>query len=151
MKRPIEPSEIRPGDLIRCEALDDDGFGADHILASEFRAGDRFYNPVVSSVRYYLLDRPEPAVEIPREPGLGWLGVYGHRELAIWRRGDEGLEGTPTLIYRVPRDITEFTRATAVPTEALDALRDEALTWARLDANSVVGKFLTAIDQANAS
>lgn len=156
MKRPIEPSEIRKGDLIRCEALDADGFGPDHILASEFRAEDRFYKPVLSSVRYYLLDRPVPAVVLPAEPTLGWVGhsvrpapgippsilAYWHQDETGWFNSHDGRGFTR-------ENITAFVPATAVPTDALDKLRGHSVLDGYGDLMDRVGDFLAAVDEAN--
>lgn len=153
MKRPIDAGDIRKGDVVRAEFRDVDSLLAG-VTAREYKAGhdcdggDR--NDRV--VDYFLLDRPAYAlVRIPEKPGLGWLAAHGHRELAVWRRGREGLEGTPTMIFRDPIGITEWTPATAVPTVALGELR---VAWGssgffRPDAVEAIRKFLAAVDEAN--
>ena len=94
MKQPIEPSEIRKGDLIRWEddrpAGDSNGIGA-----IEFTAKSDGYEWRENGA-HYLLDRPNPVVELPSEPTLGWLtartsaiGETPRRDLARWHRHEE--------------------------------------------------------------
>ena len=82
-RTPIEPSEIRKGDLIRVEWPDDN--------SREYRASrDGDNNIFGGTSRFFLLDRPAPAVELPTEPTLGWVHVEAEGRatsdtLAVWR------------------------------------------------------------------
>lgn len=160
MKRPIKPSEIRQGDLIRWEAGDNlpyPGYAAVEITADRDGMG-------MSNVgQHYLLDRPTPPVQLPEKPTLGWVTSpsRGGVDLDFWRyrgpgdRAGEGAwagidpDGTPRG-YGM-KNITAFVPATAVPAEALDELRNAAAEWSLLDPNSIVGKFLAAVDAAGAA
>lgn len=160
MKRPIEPADIRKGDLIRVEALrpSSQPWGDS---AHEFRAAaDRDdHGWVQTRFNWYLLDRPEPAVELPTEPTLGWMrhDVQPSRAipssiLAFWQYDEERnwLNSHDGRGFR-PDRITAVTPATAVPTDALDALRDyrHGLDWdVKTPAVRRIDKFLAAVDRA---
>lgn len=149
MKRPIEPSEIKRGDLIRA------GFGtvkSTRMTALEYRAesdGDRYSDDAVA---WQLLDRPAPAVESPTEPTLGWLhGPEPSPLLDMWvkqytQREEFGVSGEATGTWAKPSEVTAFIPAIAVPREALDILREghpvgRKCLW--------VSDFLAAVDEAN--
>jgi hypothetical protein len=160
-KTPIDPKDIREGDRIRIEAAEGRTFG-DGLTASEFIARE-FDNPAeFSYLRYYLLDRPKPPVDLPSEPTLGWVtSVGGEVALSTWR--PDFVQGGAIVATVDVRDsrafctgmkkyvdhITAFTPATAVPTEALDELRrehhDNVTFSSRYDS---VKRFLTAVDKA---
>lgn len=150
MKRPIEPADIRAGDLIRCEWPNDS--------ASEWRSktsGPAGWN--AERVSYFLLDRPTPPVELPTEPTLGWLeNVYGARILKHWFRGEGVAEAFDGDRWNFTKEVIGFTPAVAVPEAALDELRgvlaecsgkveDE---WPHMP--RAVERFLAAVDEANA-
>lgn len=158
-RTPIDPADIRTGDLIRWER--GEGSPTQTFEAAEFRAtfdGDGKRN---WDGQHYLLDRPAPAVDLPTEPTLGWITGYGYRNLDFWRYrdgADKAGEGAwagndPALKpygYGI-KGITDWVPATAVPTSALDELR----TIASSDAFCVDGfsrsvrAFLAAVDAAN--
>ncbi|WP_332645080.1 hypothetical protein [Aeromicrobium sp.] len=126
MKEPIEPSEIRKGDLIRWESKH-----SEH--AHEWRAQtDRAW--WADEGQHYLLNRPRPAVEFPSEPTLGWLrliGAVGDGPPSTWRFEHSGMDDSRRarnewgyVVADVDDKIASFTPATAVPTAALDELRD---------------------------
>ena len=162
MKRPIEASEIRKGDLIRLE------FDADE-AATEYRAvKDRegmaqgVYGPttyIAGASRRYLLDRPEPAVELPPEPTLGWLSGpeisplldMWHEEIVTDRGPTAGryVAGEITGTFALDSEVTAFTPATAVPTDALDELRGFLVHSATGKSLDQIRDFLTCVRAAN--
>lgn len=146
-RTPIEPSEIRKGDLIRCEWPDDN--------SREYRASrDGDNNIYGGTSRFFLLDRPTPAIELPVQPSLGWLtwrdgmAVSDATELGLWRTFH-----SPTTIAcgdtSVPQSIvTAFTPATAVPTEALTRLRNQkGRDGLGATTTQALADFLTAVDR----
>lgn len=60
MKKRIEPSEIKPGDVIRWEATDPDEC---EMYALEYRAGNGNNKGSARAGTHYLLERPEPPFE----------------------------------------------------------------------------------------
>jgi hypothetical protein len=127
MKRAIEVSEIRKGDLIRWEGPGDE--------AHEWRE-DSIESPYNGHGQHYLLDRPEPVVELPTEPTLGWLTASQCVGTALVPVGVPVLDkwsapmGNASSIRRngdtcgiAQEWVTAFEPATIVPTEALDVLR----------------------------
>lgn len=162
VKRPIEPSEIKAGDLIRWE-------NAAAEVAHEWRAshdGDEFEPHGERDGQHYLLERPEPAVVLPTEHALGWVKwEQGDTDLGVWSTRmapvADRLDGV--LVNRTyrsdcwnPEKVTAFTPATAVPTESLEKLRAAEnaaesgtliVDWARLVA--AVRDFLASVDNAN--
>jgi hypothetical protein len=158
MKQPIEPSEIRKGDLIRWESdvVDEN--------AEEWRSRHD-QPPYRAWGQHYLLDRPTaPAVELPTEPSLGWLTYAGSTIFGTFRRfkaGDAHLDSMKWEATEVRGDdphnsyssVTAFTPATAVPTEALNELREAhdggAGCCIGCRAYVSVGHFLAAVDEAN--
>lgn len=151
MKQPIEPRDIRKGDLVRA------GFGTvstTRVTALEYRAerdGDRYSDDAVA---WQLLDRPEPAVELPLSPSLGWadgrLGFWNG-----WMGRLNGRYASGEAVMEPPP--AEIVLATAVPTEALDALRvaqQEADLASHSQANMIragaINTFLNASAEANA-
>ena len=77
-KTPIEPEDIREGDLIRVE------FPEGRIeKALEFRA--EFHGQIRysgSGFAYFLLDRPKPVVVLPTEPGH-YLPAYEYEQKGL--------------------------------------------------------------------
>ena len=155
MKRPIEASEIRKGDMVRAERLPaEDGLP----LAIEYHAtyaGDSRFN-IEDDPRYFLLDRPTPPVELPTEPTLGWLNNSPHL-LAIWKDCSEGAVRPPCVrpvSVPTPFDdghITAFTPAVAVPKAALEELQANHDCSGPLSClRGHVDDFLAAVDEANA-
>ena len=104
-------------------------------------------NPDGSTWR--LVDRPKPVVVLPAEPALGWLDSTGNdHTLGLWRRtsltGGDGIENVRGTGYNaLTSEITAFTPATAVPTDALHELR-----FAQVFPLSEVETFLDAVDAA---
>lgn len=148
VKRPIKPSEIRKGDLVRFES------GLNE-YASEWRAEGALLQRRASGT-YFLLDRPEPAVELPTEPTLGWVafedGYHWCGLVSDIEPGDREFEGRrlDTGYYSErwhATKVTAFTPATAVPTAALDELRRRAQVYGD---GSPTSDFLAAVDKANA-
>jgi hypothetical protein len=140
MKEPIEPSEIRAGDLIRWEYEGD----ADSLslTACEGRVkgnGQRLSN---QSGQHYLLDRP---TVFPKTVTLGWIVAPTYRQLGRWKSDDTDdaaefdCNGDRVNTWY---GATAFTPATAVPTDALEKLR----ATQRFSAD--VGAFLAAVDEA---
>ena len=156
MKRPIEPADIRAGDLIRCEWPDDS--------ASEWRSktsGPAGWN--ADRVSYFLLDRPSPPVELPTEPTLGWLTTDAEPMLDEWCAmtqldpgyDDYGDWATGNKTGHRREAVTAFKRATAVPTTSVVELRNifDSADRHPVSAESfrrVVRNFLAAVDEANA-
>ena len=160
MKRPIEVADIRAGDLIRWEGECDS--------AREWRSASNATPWSTEAGQHYLLDRPEPAVELPTVPTLGWVTVshdgFQHNPAVAfvgpWQSGSDGMlaggyeTGCRTLsgTFSGSEFITAFTPATAVPTEALDALRADGLTdgcCVGCHLHAAVRTFLAAVDAAN--
>ena len=153
MKRPIEPADIRAGDLIRCEWKESDA-------AEEWRSpvdAGSTWDP--AKVDHFLLDRPTPPVELPTEPTLGWIYANDERTLAlvgVRKPGDPDYD-SPIYIRLEPtggwdrvKEISAFTSATAVPTDALDQLRGLADCSGPLSClRRHVEVFLAAVDEAN--
>ncbi|VXC06815.1 hypothetical protein [Aeromicrobium sp. 9AM] len=148
MRPPIEPKDIRKGDLIRWESTNRVG------TASEWVAQSDGEHPFTGD--YYLLDRPQP-VDLPDKPTLGWVtitppaGSFPTRTaLAQWSLkssfGKDRAEATGHIVDR--EWVAAFTPATAVPTSVLDEFRESVGRWDYLDPNSIVGKFLAAVDAA---
>lgn len=163
MKQPIEPEDIRKGDLIRYENGDLIRF-----RAGEYRAetdGDT-WGPHPG--RYFLLDRPKSPVDLPTEPTLGWASFEHHHdhlaetELGVWRHVVHG-NGNDTITAAIQHQIaqadtvTAFTPAVAVPKGALDELREvfdtapDTHTAPRrtLHYSHAIAHFLKAVDEAN--
>lgn len=158
MKRPIEPSEIRKGDLIRWEAGDNlpyPGYAAVEITADRDGMG-------MSNVgQHYLLDRPAPPVQLPSGSHFGTLswvdGASGGTLTAEWLI--DGKQAEALNFGAILREhVTAFTPATAIPTEALDELREaeeRAMDVKPFDADRKNGirrdaifTFLAAVDAA---
>lgn len=149
-RRLIDPSEIREGDKVRFEVADTD-------IAYEWRQNGHPRSEHRIGT-YYLLDRPTPPVELPETPTLGWLTVHGQTLPGLWARHQYKsiLEGrsTETAIQwerDFPMaDITAFAPATAVPTEALDELRQSLASVKESgERREDIGNFLAAVDEAN--
>ena len=93
----------------------------------------------------------KPAVELPDVETLGWLTANHYApSLGVWM-----VEEDPTFMcrdgsYRLTDQVTAFTPATAVPTDALDALRNGADCSGPLScAKDHIRDFLAAVDAAN--
>jgi hypothetical protein len=130
MKEPIKPEDIRKGDLIRWESTSSDD-------AREWRVTELDSVQMTPRGHWFLLDRPTPAVNLPTEPTLGWAsgrteyGVEVSNLFGSWAQPTDLLNRTGHtyaddygLVHLKAREVTAFTRATAVPTEALDRLRE---------------------------
>ncbi len=153
MKRPIDRAEIRKGDAVRIEYRDNDALLAG-VTAREYKAGHDCDAGLTEGrpLAYFLLDRPEPAVELPTEGlHLGWLTHDGQADLLVFsfnRPGhiedaSYGSISRPTVQAWVP--------AVAVPKAALDALRfRKDGGFFRIPDDAAITNFLTAVDEANA-
>lgn len=153
VKRPIEPSEIRKGDLIRGENT------IDTEMACEFRAAwDGHVGGWSIPATYYLLNRPTPPVELPTEPTLGWLtwyvgeessglGIYRTALSTYHRMGNGEITDEAAAGCWGASDVTAFVPATAVPTAALDNFRQQRDT--RNLTNGDIDTFLAVVDEAN--
>lgn len=148
--KPIQPSEIRKGDLIRRELAPGHPAGYKSI---EFVASSGLRLDDDEPDRFYLLDRPTPPVELPRGSHFGTL---------TWVNADGNSGGTLTAEWLIDANYAEalnfgridlarvrsFDRMTAVPTEAVDALR-----WSMGRGPDVAHEaavdFLAAVDEAN--
>ena len=114
VKRPIEPADIRKGDLIRWEQ--EPSLVSEYAI--EYRATEDGYFQSVTG-QHYLLDRPSPPVELPTEPTLGWLeNVYGARILKHWFRGEGVAEAFDGDRWNFTKEVIAFTPAVAVPKAA---------------------------------
>lgn len=154
MKEPIEPSEIRAGDLIREEYAEpwhtDGGIPR---LATEYTATPELKTLCRRKASgYFLLDRPKPAVVLPTEPTLGWLtrrcpGFFGRVNTSletVWLSDDKSQVNRAGLIETIPVErVGAFTPATVVPSEALEKLRANPLPQRDITV------FLAAVDAAN--
>lgn len=148
MKRPIEPADIRKGDLIRWEQ--EPSLVSEYAI--EYRATEDGYFQSVTG-QHYLLDRPTPPVELPTEPTLGWLNDAPYL-LAVWyprevlgTAGVAQIEQTPFSADH----IRAFTPAAAVPKAALDELQANHDCSGPLSClRGHVDDFLAAVDEANA-
>ncbi len=102
---------------------------------------------------------PSPRVNLPTEPTLGWAsgkteyGTEVSNAFGSWAQPADLLNRTGHtyadghgLLHLKTRDVTAFTPATAVPTEALDRLREYA---ANSEHSMLLGDFLAAVDAAN--
>ena len=122
----ITKADARKGDHIRNEW--DPSSEHVRLLSNEIiwsgRDGEWYNN----ALRHRLIFRPEPAVVLPIEPTLGWVDTAEEaRSLGVWQKGAGGwLNATDTEGDESVRisGITAFIPATAVPTEALEALRE---------------------------
>ena len=76
-KAPIEPGDIRKGDLIRCEYVDVNYAG--NAAVEYYAACDGFYNGSAEN-SFFLLDRPKPPVVLPTVPGH-YLPSYQNPEV----------------------------------------------------------------------
>lgn len=165
-RTPIEPSDIRAGDLIREEYAEPwvPERGDLPRTATEYRATDDL--KTLSRARasaYYLLDRPTPAVELPTEPTLGILhwgegeevscseGRWSVENGVVWEHFANGIRG----YSRPVEDVTAFERTyalpddtTAVPTEALDELRRRHRDRFPSQGCIFALDFLAAVDEA---
>lgn len=143
MKTPIDAKDIRKGDLIRWEEDESDE-------AREYRA--IVNSPRLSPIpgRTFLLDRPVPAVVLPTVPTLGWATTaWGTRLILTSGEGRGGCDVTDQG-YVDSSNVTAFTPATAVPTAALDELRDRHSGRGTTGhACCSICAFLTAVDAAN--
>lgn len=147
-KTPIDPKDIRKGDLIRWEG--DPSLGSGGVKVAEYGA-EYDGNSWTLSGQHYLLDRPKPPVDLPTEPTLGWLSAHTNPDptLGAWRTEDRYVTRDGT--YRLADDVTAFTPATAVPTKALDELRTQHRVNVTLESRyASVTRFLAAVDEANA-
>lgn len=147
MKRPIEPADIRKGDLIRWEQ--EPSLVSEYAI--EYRATEDGYFQSVTG-QHYLLDRPTPPVELPTEPTLGWLeNVYGARILKHWFRGEGVAEAFDGDRWNFTKEVIAFTPAVAVPKAALDELQANHDCSGPLSClRGHVDDFLAAVDEANA-
>ena len=145
-RTPIEPSEIRSGDLVRKELV---GHPANY-QAIEFIANVDGKAPDDGST-YYLLDRQKPAVELPTEPTWGWLTTReSARSLGLWSSDQDCVHSVPLpSVRRVREKATAFIPATAVPTEALQEFRS---WWMQANVGDIadtrIGDLLDAIEKA---
>jgi len=157
MKRPIDVADIRAGDLIRWEGECDS--------AREWRSASNATPWSTEAGQHYILTSP---VKLLWPAGTAlWLT----RDFCPWSKGDEvclaedwyedaGVGATTTSLYGRPLLVTLAgvtdtpptpaveLPATAVPTEALDALRAEHGDD-QLGACYEVIVFLAAVDAAN--
>lgn len=151
MKQPIEPSDIRKGDLIRIEYPT----GAINSAVEYVAGGPARVDDYLPGSAHYLLDRPKPAVELPTEPTLGWV-EYSFDGDSIRRLGCSYNLGRIARLVKwdieVPASrVTAFSSATAVPTAALDELR-RVHGHPNRDDRAVrrqVNRLLAAADEAN--
>jgi hypothetical protein len=160
-KTPIDPKDIRKGDLIRNEWADGTAFEfrAKHNgdnLGAEWRGGGRA-SFLMGATAHYLLDRPKPPVALPTKPTLAWVDDGRGRALAYWDGSAYADEVTQEELARtfLRAKITDFTPATAVPTEALNKFREvverpHAMPLANWEGELVAHAFLSAVDEANA-
>lgn len=147
----IQPWEIRVGDLIRCEAHAGTTIG-DSLTASEWRAdGTEEAKAMGGTSTYYLLDRPKPAVVLPTTQTLGWIEtIYDTRILQFWSDVNRCAETSNGARWNLEKEVTAFTPATAIPTEALDLLRYRLKTGAVAQSGTrAVKDFLAAVDNAS--
>lgn len=165
----IQPSEIKAGDTIRWEnprAAEAMGRRTTALEFIAIKGGDSWRDWGT----HYLIDRPAPPVDLPETPTLGWIITErGIPDLDFWRhRGPEDRAGEGVWAGNDPcgkprgyrlKYITAFTPATAVPTEALTAVRREILRdesdradgWGAAERlRRIIDKFLAAVDEANA-
>lgn len=151
----IDPADIRKGDAIRFDYTEPFDVTAAEYVASRDGQG---YTTRLNLGNHFLIDRPAPPVALPTEPTLGWatwgdeqyLGVFVTRGVNLRAVDSEGATGGD-------RDtVTAFTPATAVPTEALDELREaqeRAFDLTTDDEKNVCRRgaieiFLDAVDKA---
>jgi hypothetical protein len=152
VKEPIEPSDIRKGDLIRWEA--DGKPGGTFVRAVEYAANGE-NDEYDMRGQHYLIARH--TLGIPHQPALGWVNTKNHGpSLGFWR--DVPIEGRAANLdnsgqaYGTLVTANAFTPATAVPTSALDELR---LYVTGLDdlpvlraAERAVARFIEVVDEA---
>ena len=142
MKRPIDVADIRAGDLIRWEGECDS--------AREWRSASNATPWSTEAGQHYLLDRPEPAVELPISGDhLGWLTHQGHTTCAAFNFWEFRPRVEDISFGAISRQsIDAWVPATAVPTAALDALR---WSWGRMEAltGGNIRDFLADVDEAN--
>ncbi len=148
MKRPIEPADIRKGDLIRWEQ--EPSLISEYAI--EYRATEPGYFQSVTGQHYLIDRRPSPPVELPTEPTLGWLeNVYGARILKHWFRGEGVAEAFDGDRWNFTKEVIAFTPAVAVPKAALDELQANHDCSGPLSClRGHVDDFLAAVDEANA-
>lgn len=158
MSTKIQFHEIRLGDTVECVwtsthrvtgvvAKIEDGSVSSTLGGHSYLLG-------LDIDQFTLVDRPEPALELPSDWSLGtafwnYTGQAQRGVTMFWR--DERL-GLRSLDGRMvdAECITAFTPATAVPTEALETLRMYAGDLAgATPALRRIDTFLQAIDEAN--
>jgi hypothetical protein len=155
MRTPIEPCDIRAGDVIRYEPTQPADLAAVEFIAKMDGYG---YMPKAFG-QHLLLARPKPAVELPTEPALGWLGVTDTgkanlslspgRVLGVFKNRETLVDGGPAGSWS-HEFVTAFTPATAVPTSALDELRATLHSVKEAgERREDIGDFLAAVDEAN--
>lgn len=163
MKTPIEVSEIRKGDRIVAKYK---VFDAEYeVTYTASGSGQPWRSKkdvdINSEVEHYLLDRPAPAVDLPTEPTLGWLEVSDTgqanftripgRVLGVFKNRKTVVDGG--TIGSWSHDlVTAFTPATAVPTSALDELREYMRKFSDgamlTRSGNQIRDFLAAVDRA---
>jgi len=160
VKEPIDRGLIRRGDRIRVEYTKSENGSprAIEYVAEHDRMGmrNRMNGTERLGAAYFLLDRPKPPVELPTQPTLGWLSAEdedgkGGTFLATWQK-------RPDLVLQCrvagawgKECVTAFVPATAVPTEALEKLRErhEGGEESPVAKCGWVSDFLLAVDRAN--
>jgi len=159
MKRAIEITDIRKGDTILREWMGTTLTMTVHQLQKHLAYSAEGYCMGLDDsddVQFYLLDRPEPAVELPNVPTLGWVE---HEEIKAqfgsWVASGATLYAVRQMDFDAA-SVTAFAPATAVPNDALDALRfalDEAERMGGYASGMILRgatqTFLAAVDAAN--
>lgn len=152
MKTPIEPQDIRKGDLFRVEYADGQ--------ASELYASGPQHKGW--GTKHFILKRARSAVVLPTVPTLGWVaGPETHPLFDSWSSNNAAAPGPNYVTGKITKssvcrhEVTAFTPATAVPTDALDLLRNDVLLERTHGGGSSFGEaaddFLAAVDAANGS
>jgi hypothetical protein len=105
---------------------------------------------VAKSATYYVDELTTPPVDLPTEPTLGWaVANFGPRLVMTPRTGRKAMDVRDSDL--VDWDlVTAFTPVAAVPTEALDELREIAgrcnATYPKYE--QAIHDFLDAVDKA---
>lgn len=160
-KTPIEPDQIKAGDLIRIEmdpGVERAPFSVDYaadFVAGEYRAtrdgSMGGWSPEEGT--FYLVHRPErPESPVPTSATLGWLhGTGGLKpQLGVWRQHDYSMrDGVGRAVLQNEREVsvdavTGFTPAIAISAELesedleqlADVFRNE---WQAADARGEAG------------
>ena len=158
-REPIDFADIRVGDTVEREVSYRNGRVTIDRLTVDKHYDDCLWHgsfPLTqrADATWFLLHRPAPAVVLPETPTLGWATWDDGPCLAVWKKRAGNLVAVDSTgdAEGLVDEATAFTPATAVPTDALDALRGVARNFCPSGTAAAIAirTFLAATDEANA-